>query len=250
MTYLSLDSGKPSFNEKTATRVRRRSLAGSYRLQDKITLLEARLAAVLRARDRKREEARRFGAPISSGIRDVVHLHRVQTFLDIVSPHLDSAIPVPAGELLLDLREDEDSGLAWEFAGLIVGPNHLAARCLGIEYPAYDLQEAIDDARFHEMTFEEMVRVWDSALICLRGHYGDRLNITALDPAKARGARIERKWYLQLASSDRLTWREAANTYASGAGLIQLRHDENAIPRWVRPPGISAWLKRSFGGRK
>jgi hypothetical protein len=187
---------------------------------------------------------------MSSAIRDAVHLHRVQTFLDIVSPHLDSDIPVPAGELLLDLREDENGALAWEFAELIVSPNQLAARCLGIAYPAYDLQEAIDDARFHEMTFEEMVRVWDSALICLRGHYGDKLNVTPLDPARAQGVRIDRKWNLQLASSDRLAWREASNAYASDAGLIRARDDVNTIPRWVRPPGISAWLKRSFSGKK
>lgn len=89
-----------------------------------------------------------------------LHLHRVRTTLQLITPYLNIDIRVNARALLEEFRANP---------GVVI---YAAAGHPGGASPA--MHEAIDDARFENMTDDQIGRVVDDVRLCLRLHYGER----------------------------------------------------------------------------
>ena len=99
-------------------------------------------------------------AMTSNDFARYLHLHRVRTTLQLITPYLKIGIRVDMRALLKELRSQP---------GIAI---YAAAGHPGGASPA--MPEAIDDARFEKMTDDQIGRVVDDVRLCLRLHYGER----------------------------------------------------------------------------
>ena len=90
-----------------------------------------------------------------------LHLHRVRTTLQLVTPYLKLGIQVQPRALLEELRASPS-------AAIYAAGGHPG----GITSSA--LPEAIDEARFGTMTKDEIVRIADDVRFSLRLYYGEQ----------------------------------------------------------------------------
>lgn len=92
-----------------------------------------------------------------------LHLHRVRTTIQIITPYLTAGVPLNTTVILEEFRNSPMA--AYAAAGL--------QACTG----AGCLPLAIDDANFEKMSDEQRHQIEADVRLCLRLHFGRQLHI-------------------------------------------------------------------------